>query len=82
MPKTPVYENDFSFGRKDDVWRARQVPTMKAIAIPDPVKEPANDHFRFAVLRADPCHEGATLRRRQRIAFREEMVGHSRRWNS
>jgi len=82
MPKTPVYENDFAFGWKDDIWRTRQVPTMKAIAIPDPVKESANDHFRFAVLRADPRHEGTTLHRGQHIAFRRTVAGRSHRWHS
>lgn len=63
MPETSVYENDFASGRKDDVGRTRQVPTMKAIAIAESVEESANGHLRLAVLRTDPRHESTALRR-------------------
>jgi len=63
MPKASMYENDFASGRKDDVGRTWQVTAVEAVAVSELMKEPANGHFRLAILRADPCHEGAALRR-------------------
>jgi len=50
-----------------NIWFARQIPRVQAIAITETVQKPANDHFRFGVLAPHPGHALATFLGGERV---------------
>jgi len=59
MPKTPMDEDDFTLGWKDEIGSAWQVSSVKAKAVTERVGHPANHRLRFRILRPDFRHRRA-----------------------
>jgi len=61
VPKTSVYENDFTSGREHHVGFARKFPDVKAVAVAHAVNKAADYHLRFGVRSPDQAHARAAL---------------------
>jgi hypothetical protein len=61
VPKTAVYEDYLSSGRKDQVGLPGQVTTMKPVAIAQTMHEAAHQQLGLGVSAAYPAHALASL---------------------
>lgn len=61
MPEAAVDENNLAMTREDDVWSARKVAPVQAVAIAQCMHEPANQHLWFGVRAADSRHAPLAL---------------------
>ena len=56
MPKTSMYENDFTSTREYQVGITRQAPVMEPIAIAHSVHKAPDYHLGLRILRPNPAH--------------------------
>jgi hypothetical protein len=64
MPEASMDENDFPSADERNVWAARQITPMQAVAIPKCPEQHPDDEFGTRVLRPDRTHDGRTGLRR------------------
>lgn len=57
VPKTSVNKNNLVPGSKYQIWTARQILLVEAIAVAEGKHEFADKHLRARVLRAHPRHD-------------------------
>jgi len=74
VPETPVNENHFSAGGKDQIGASWKLADVEAVSVSEPVNQAAHDMLGFRVLVANRPHNGASLLRSELIRHKERLI--------